>query len=191
MTDVIVTETTIHEQPTHAKLDEQPIDNEIDELILQDIEPKTKSKRKTRTAKSTKEPKEPKEPKTPRARKQKIITVSVDNTTLEFDEPQKESTPTPPTPLTPPESPIPDIPPVTPVIPEPKGRAKAKAKPRAKKPKDIESDSMQVEQVNYDLGNVLTDDVLEKALTQRMLKIREARDKNKIDKYRELAEKAF
>ena len=72
-----------------------------------------------------------------------------------------------------------------------KPKAKAKSRPRPKKPKEVKPDSMQVDPVNADLGKLLTDEMLDKALAQRISKIREDKIKQKVDKYRELAEKAF
>ena len=186
MSDVDVHETIV---------DEQSIDNKIDELVLDNIEPVSNTKRKTR---STTTSKQPKEQKTPRSRKPKIITVSVDNTTFEFDDAAKDAPPVPPAPPTPPtpEGPTPEGPtiptsdvPLT--TPEPKPKAKAKSRPRPKKPKEVKPDSIQVDPVNADLGKLLTDEMLDKALAQIISKIREYRIKQKVDKYRELAEKAF
>ena len=141
--------------------------------------------------------------KNPRSRKPKIITVSVDNTTFEFNDAAKDAPPVPPAPPTPPtpEGPTPEGPtPEGPTIPtsdvplttpEPKPKAKAKSRPRPKKPKEVKPDSMQVDPVNADLGKLLTDEMLDKALAQRISKIREDKIKQKVDKYRELAEKAF
>ena len=173
---------------------EQSIYHKVDELVLENIEPVSHTKRKKI---STTTSEEPKEPKTPRSRKPKIITVSVDNTTFEFDAakdapPVPLAPPTPPTPEGPtpegPTIPTSDVPLTT---PEPKPKAKAKSRPRPKKPKEVKPDSMQVDPVNADLGKLLTDEMLDKALAQRISKIREDKIKQKDDKYRELAEKAF
>ena len=50
---------------------------------------------------------------------------------------------------------------------------------------------MQVDPVNADLGELLTDGMLDKALAQIISKIREERIVQKVEKYRELAEQAF
>ena len=94
MSDVDVHETII---------DEKSIDNTIDELALENIEPVSNTKTQDKINKNFKEPKEP---KTPRSRKPKIIPVSVDNTTFEFDDAANDA---PLVPLAPPnlEGPIP------------------------------------------------------------------------------------
>ena len=53
MSDVDVHETIV---------DEQSINNKIDELVLENIEPVANTKRNTRSTKTSKEPKEPKKP---------------------------------------------------------------------------------------------------------------------------------
>ena len=90
---------------------------------------------------------------------------------------QKDAPPVPPAPPTPPTPEGPTIPtsdvPLT--TPEPKPKAKAKSRPRPKKPKEVKPDNMQVHPVNADLGNLLTDAMLDKTLAQKYRRLEKTR----------------
>jgi hypothetical protein len=146
-------------------------DTTIDETHIEVQEPKPKV-RKTREKKKDPKP--------------KIISVSVENGTLDFDEskPQLQPTPEPVDVPTPQLQPTPE--PIEASKPKPKAKAKVVRKPKAPKAEiNTDHNKEPVKSMDVDFPKLtIADDVLDKAIEERLRKMsinRELKKKESFD----------